>query len=133
MDGQYYIHRVVGLPDDTLDINNDVVTINGKQSKETFIKETKTQEANVSEFEEELPNGHKHRIYKFKEHFDSTKAYIKNIIVPDNNYYLLGDNRDYVMDSRYIGAIFKDRIYGKILYSYWGKSIDRINIDFRDK
>ncbi|MBA3987035.1 MAG: signal peptidase I, partial [Flavobacteriales bacterium] len=81
-----------------------------------------------------LPNGHKHLIYKFKQPFDSTKTNIKNIIVPSDSYYLLGDNRDNAADSRYEGFVSKDRIKGRIIYSYWGRTLTkRMNIDFRDK
>ena len=88
----------------------------------------------VVEFEEELPNGHKHLIYKLKTPYDSTKTNIKNIVVPSDSYYLLGDNRDNAADSRYEGFISKDRIKGRIIYSYWGRTgTKRINIDFTDK
>jgi len=53
--------------------------------------------------------------------------------IPPNCYYLLGDNRDNAMDSRYVGVVNKDEIKGKIVYSYWGKTYDRINIDFRNE
>tara|TARA_B100000900_G_scaffold179593_1_gene152207 strand:+ start:268 stop:453 length:186 start_codon:yes stop_codon:yes gene_type:complete len=58
---------------------------------------------------------------------------IKNIIVPSDSYYLLGDNRDNAVDSRYEGFIKKDTIKGRIIYSYWGQDKDRININFKNK
>ena len=133
-DGQIYSFRVVGRPKDNVELINNVVSINGKLSKAIFIKETTNDDVPVVEFEEELPNGHKHLIYKFKQPFDSTKTNIKNIIVPSDSYYLLGDNRDNAADSRYEGFVSKDRIKGRIIYSYWGRTFTkRMNIDFRDK
>ena len=132
-DGQMYVFRVVGRPNDKITLINNVVSVNNKQSKATFIKETTSNDMPVLEFEEELPNGHKHLIYKNKPSNDSTKANIKNIVVPSDSYYLLGDSRDNATDSRYEGFISIDRIKGKVVYSYFGKTTDRINIDFRNK
>jgi signal peptidase I len=88
----------------------------------------------VVEFEEELPNGHKHLIYKFKQPYDSAKTNFKDIAVPSDSYYLLGDNRDNAADSRYEGFVSRDRIKGRIVYSYWGRTgTKRMNIDFTDK
>jgi len=133
-DGQIYTFRVVGRPNDNIELIDNIVSINGKPSKVKFIKETTNDEMPIVEFEEELPNGHKHLIYKFKQPYDSTMANIKNIVVPSNSYYLLGDNRDNAADSRYEGFISKDRIKGRIIYSYWGRTgTKRMNIDFTDK
>lgn len=132
-DGSSFTFRVIGRPNDHVELVDNIVSINGKSSKAIFIKETTNNEMPVFEFEEELPNGHKHLIYKFKVPYDSTKTNIKNIVVPSDSYYLLGDNRDNAADSRYEGFISKDRIKGRIIYSYWGRTAQRMNIDFTDK
>lgn len=130
---QIYTFRIVGLPKDTLELIDNIITINGKQSKSTFIKETYSDELPVREFEEEFPNGQKHMIYKLKQPFDHAKSNVKDIIVPPNSYYLLGDNRDNAADSRYEGFVNRNKIEGRIVYSYWGQSTDRINLNFRNK
>ncbi|MET4082028.1 signal peptidase I [Pedobacter sp. UYP30] len=131
--GEKWIFRVAGLPNDTLELNENILTINGKQSKAIFIRETTSNGFPISEFIEKFPNGHQHHIFKFKKPYDSTKTTIKNIVVPAGRYYLLADNRDNAADSRYIGSIKRNDILGQIMYSYWGKTTDRINIDFRGK
>ncbi len=132
-DGQIYTYRVVGKPNDKLELVDNIITINGKPSTAKFIKETIFDVFPVKEFEEELPNGYKHFIYKFKQPFDSTKINIKDIVVPPDSYYLLGDNRDLAHDSRYEGFIHKEKIIGQAIYTYLGQTVDRINIDFRNK
>lgn len=128
-----WVYRIVGLPNDKIEIQNNFLIINGEKCKTSFIKETKSQEFDVIEYEEELPNGHKHKIYTFKKPFEDNENYEHEIIIPKNSYYLMGDNRDNAMDSRYIGIIKEDEIKGKVVFSYWGKTNDRINIDFRNK
>jgi signal peptidase I len=138
---QYFVYRVVGLPNDTISLHDDIVTVNGKECKSTFISEKPADEPvgipgmqlTAKEFMEELPNGYKHRIIKLRPVPDSTRANFNNVVVPQNQYFLLGDNRDNAMDSRYIGPVNLSEIKGKIMYSYWGNSMDRININFRDK
>lgn len=133
-DGQMYVFRVVGRPNDEIDLIDNIVSINNKPSKATFIKETTSDKIPVVEFEEELPNGHKHLIYKFKQAHNNAKANINNIVVPPDSYYLLGDNRDTAQDSRYNGFVTRDKIVGRIIYSWWGRTgTKRMNIDFRDQ
>lgn len=128
-----WIYRIVGLPNDRLEIQNNFLIINGKKCQTSFIKETKSEEFDVKEYEEELPNGHRHKIYTFKKPFEDNENAEHKIIIPKDSYYLMGDNRDNAMDSRYIGVLKEDEIKGKVVFSYWGKTNDRINIDFRNK
>lgn len=128
-----WVYRIVALPNDKLEIKNNFLIINGKQCKTRFIKETKSDELAVNEYEEELPNGHKHKIYTFKKPFNDNVNVMNKIIIPANSYYLIGDNRDNAMDSRYIGTIKREEIIAKVVFGYWGKTNDRININFRNK
>lgn len=128
-----WIYRIVGLPNDRIEIKNNFLIINGKKCNTSFIKDTKSEEFAVKEYEEELPNGHKHKIYMFMKTFADNEKAEQKIVIPQKSYYLLGDNRDNAMDSRYIGVIKEEEIIGKVVFSYWGKTTDRINIDFRKK
>ncbi len=42
--------------------------------------------------------------------------YSIDIILGDNQYFILGDNLNFSIDSRYIGPIYKDDIVGKIVF-----------------
>lgn len=128
-----WIYRIVGLPNDKLEIQNNFLIINGKKCKATFIKESKSEEYAVREYVEELPNGLVHKMYIFKKPFESFTEKISKIIIPENSYFLMGDNRDNAMDSRYIGVITKDEIIGKVVFGYWGETSERININFINK
>ena len=131
--GTIYTFRIVGLPNDEFELVDNIVRINGALSKTKVVQELTWENVPVSRIEEELPNGTKHFIYTLSKALQSPKANVPKSKIPADSYYLLGDFRDNAADSRFLGFIDRSRIQGRIVYSYWGKSLNRINIDFRDK
>jgi len=131
--GNSYTFRVIGLPNDTVDLNDNLVTINKQSISAEFIKNTTDGNISVVEFEETLPNGHTYSVYRNEITYDSVQANVRDIIVPENSYFLMGDNRDFAADSRFIGSVHIDDIMGKILYNAWSNKLERINIDFRER
>ena len=41
------------------------------------------------------------------------------IMLPEDQYFVMGDNRDNSLDSRSLGLVPKDLIIGKAMVSYW--------------
>ena len=128
-----YGFRVVGLPHDTIDIKDNLVSINKRRNLARFIQKAYLNKYTLLEYQETLPNGHNYSIYRNESPYDSAMANIQNIIVPAESYFLLGDNRDLAYDSRYIGSVNINKIQGKILYNAWSNDLKRINIDFTKK
>lgn len=92
------IKRIIGLPGDTLQIRNKEVFINGNRLNEPYV---------VHNDSRIFPKGSDPR-----DNFGS-------FIVPPNHYFVMGDNRDNSLDSRYWGTIERTKIEGKPNFIYW--------------
>lgn len=105
--GLDYIKRVIGLPGDEIQVIKGVLHINGKpvHLEEVGTYKMTTQQGQLrvlTKYIETLPNGVKHPILKDPEVGDeaphnNTPKYK----VPAGHYFMMGDNRDHSMDSRW--------------------------------
>jgi len=94
--GKLWIHRVVGLPGENLIINPDGVYVNGeKLSKPSDL-------SYISYIPEEM------LIDK------NAKPPYKEYKIPNDSYFLLGDNSQNSYDSRMVGVVSIDKIKGKV-------------------
>ena len=87
----YYVKRVIGLPGDVIDIVDDVVLVNGEEIDEPYLAE-------------EMNQGETY-------HFE----------VPEDHYFMMGDNRNYSLDARYWHNpyISEDKMIAKVLFEYF--------------
>jgi len=93
-----YIKRVIGVPGDTITYTHDKrIIINGVTVVQKLIGD-EPGSASTSELYQETLGDKTYIIRKKK--FD-TFSYEKTWTVPENHYFMLGDNRDYSLDSRY--------------------------------
>jgi len=120
-----YIKRVIGVPGDTVSYHNKVLTINGVEAKQTFVRYTTDESSGdaVAEYRENL-KGVEHAIFK---HADTPAADFE-VKVPPNSYFVMGDNRDDSADSRYWGFVDEEYIRGKafIIWMSWDSKTYRI-------
>ena len=94
-----FVKRIIGLPGETITIRNKVVSINDEN-------------LNDDEYTQRLDPGMIDGQISHRDNFGP-------ITVPDNSYFVLGDNRDQSLDSRFWGFVERDKILGKVAIVYW--------------
>lgn len=89
---QTYVKRVIGTPGDIVQIANGKVYINNEELEETYLKEP----MNISTKQE-------------------------TYVVPEGHYFMMGDNRNSSLDSRYWTNTYvaEDKILAKVLFRYY--------------
>lgn len=100
----HWVKRVIGLPGDTVSCVNDVVYINGKVLDETKYIAPDYRQSLVDKFGyfNKVPNADNTNVEDFEE-----------VELGDDEYYVMGDNRPYSKDSRYVGPVKKSQIFAK--------------------
>lgn len=100
----HWVKRVIGLPGDTVSCVNDVVYINGKVLDETKYIVPDYRQSLVDKFGyfNKVPNADNTNVEDFEE-----------VKLGDDEYYVMGDNRPYSKDSRYVGPVKKSQIFAK--------------------
>ncbi len=119
-----YIKRLIGLPGDEIQFIDGELYINNNQVLKTSIK-IKDEIYCGNEiietvfFKEKLPNGTKYNAaYRLKYSYKNSDKFL----VPENHYFLLGDNRDCSKDSRFlseVGYVHKDNLVGKAQFLFF--------------
>jgi signal peptidase I len=121
-----YIKRLVGLPGDTIQLKGGQVYVNGKQLPRLQLADgtgdlPEGNDTPVLRFDEQMPNGRQHVIQKAPtgSQADNTGVYV----VPPHCYFMLGDNRDNSLDSRFDPAMPADA--AGLASCPWDPSLDQ--------
>jgi signal peptidase I len=136
-----YVKRVIGLPGETVEFKNDQVFINGELLPEHRLMgdppdpEDDKSALVVKEFEERKPED-KWDVYYSRKKLEAVRAggnlsragyefgvEGKQMKVPENSFFVMGDSRDNSEDSRYWGFVPRDLVIGRAMFVYW--SCDR--------
>lgn len=100
----HWVKRVIGMPGDTISCVNDIVFINGKVLDETQYIDPDYRQSCVDQFGyfNKVPNADNTDVQDFEE-----------VKLADDEYYVMGDNRPYSKDSRYVGPVKKSQLFAK--------------------
>jgi signal peptidase I len=123
-----YMHRVIGLPGETIQVKGRRVLINNEELPEerALISLANPQEPQLPVVKvEPKPQGAWYRVfYDVNGYSDGDDFEINPGLkyaasepykIPPGNYFLLGDSRDNSQDSRYLGTVPRDLIVGEAL------------------
>ncbi len=94
-----FIKRVIGIPGDTIQIQNKNVMVNGRLLKD---------QAFTQRIDPGIIDG---RI--------NPRDNLAPLTVPPDSYFVMGDNRDQSLDSRFWGFVRMDKIKGRAFLVYW--------------
>ena len=94
-----FIKRIVGLPGDTVQIRNKAVLVNG-------------QPLDDKAFTQRIDPGIIDSSVTPRDNFGP-------VTVPEGSYFVMGDNRDQSLDSRFWGYVREEKIRGKAFRIYW--------------
>lgn len=95
-DGKRFLHRVIGVPGDRVEVRDQVVLVNEQPFPETSVQHT----------DHSLMAG-------------NVRDNLGPVTVPADTYFVMGDNREQSLDSRFLGPISKEHILGKGVLIYW--------------
>lgn len=90
-----YIKRIIGIPGEKVKIQSGFVYINDKKINEVYLRENTV-------------------LYP-----GSSMQEGADIIIPENYYFVMGDNRSHSSDSREFGPISQANIIGRAFMRYW--------------
>lgn len=121
--GLFVVKRIMGIPGDRIHLRDGVVYRNGAKVEETYTR-----------YKNDDPSVEQTRPYR--ENFPAVPPDIygvtpdwqaelpkfiqgEDIVVPPNNYFAMGDNRNVSYDSRFWGFIPQENVIGRPMFIYW--------------
>jgi signal peptidase I len=96
-----FIKRVIGLPGETVELKAKKVYIDGRPLDEPYVH-----------FLEPASEAQEVTSFDVRERYGPVR-------VPEDHYFVMGDNRDNSQDSRYWGFLPRDYVKGRALMIYW--------------
>jgi signal peptidase I len=108
------IKRIVGVPGDAIKIERFIVYIRPKGARE--FKTERELTGNSYEIFDEFSE------YIFPEGWNQSlpfSGYMQEIILGEDEYFVIGDNRLLFSDSRFSGPVRFDAIISKVVFRYW--------------
>ncbi|GGF58343.1 hypothetical protein GCM10011338_08270 [Alteromonas lipolytica] len=101
-----YVKRLIGLPGDTIVIEGDVITVNGKVLRTEFLRVDDDNKI----YREFLGD----KNYLIQRNPNRPVGVFQTVEVPAHHYFFLGDNRDNSRDSRFWGTVSTADFVGEV-------------------
>lgn len=113
------VKRLVGMPGDTLEMRDKVLYLNGEPQDEPYVVTTRS----VGAPDPEMLWQREYLVGGPRDQYRPSRDNWGPIAIPQGYYFMLGDNRDSSLDSRYWGLLEGWRLEGRAVAIYF--SYDR--------
>jgi len=118
------VKRVVGMPGDTLQMREKQLYLNGEPQDEPWVR---WDDPDGDDQHPWMDWQADHLVDDVDANgYAPTRDNWGPLVVPEENYFMLGDNRDFSLDSRYWGLIERWRLEGRALFFYYSYDRDSV-------
>jgi signal peptidase I len=110
------IKRLMGMPGDTIEMRSRTFYLNGVAQDEPYVRHTAHPDETHPWMEwqrDYLPAG------VDREAYAPTRDNWGPLVLPEDRYFMLGDNREQSLDSRYWGLLEGWRLEGRAVFKYY--------------
>ncbi|MEO8099287.1 MAG: signal peptidase I [Acidobacteriota bacterium] len=126
---QTFVKRAVGLPGDRIKVVNKALYVNGVAVQEPYaVHKTDYMDS----YRDNFPSPS--TVHLERAALVMLEKHVVNgeVTVPENSYFVLGDNRDSSLDSRFFGFVPRENVLGKPILVYWSedKPMDAASFNF---
>jgi len=123
-----FVKRIVGLPGDRVEVDEQGVFVNGKRvaaqgTGEIFVDER----GNKLDVQVEDLSECRHEILHDPRQRGITRD---SFVIPEDRYFMVGDNRDHSNDSRNWGTVHFDQFKGPAFILYWSWDVNGNFLEF---
>ena len=124
--GEHLVKRVIGVPGDRIKLVNRQVFVNGKAVDEPFTNYGDPPYA-PQPCDDFPPEGGVPASYMTVRWQSEMPSLVRNgeLVVPEGEYFVMGDNRELSWDSRFWGFVPRSMISGRPLFIYWSYETPR--------
>ncbi|MGT2756004.1 signal peptidase I [Streptococcus ovuberis] len=115
------VKRVIGMPGDVISFKNDQLMVNGQVVEEPYLKEY------LAAFQKDkLQSTYSYNTY-FQELAQKSPSFTTDsnfvseftVTIPEDQYFLVGDDRIVSKDSRHVGTYSEESLVGEVKLRFW--------------